>query len=55
VGSDVAEREMPADRARASRNVGVQQYLSLRITSPVDGGSSLRSPAARSVVTGQDS
>jgi deazaflavin-dependent oxidoreductase (nitroreductase family) len=35
VSSDVAEREMPADRVRASRNVGVEQYLSLRIASPV--------------------
>jgi deazaflavin-dependent oxidoreductase (nitroreductase family) len=44
VRSTIAEREMPADRARAGRSVGVEQYLSLRIASPGAGGSSLPVP-----------
>jgi deazaflavin-dependent oxidoreductase (nitroreductase family) len=50
VTSDVAEREMPADRARAARKVGVEQYLSLRIASPIDGDSIVRAPSDSSAV-----
>lgn len=50
VRSDVAEAQMSEERARACRQVGVEQYLSLRIASPIDGDSSVRAPSDSSAV-----
>jgi hypothetical protein len=49
VRCDVAEAQMPDARARASQDVGIDRYLSLRIVSPADAGAGPRAPEPRSV------
>jgi deazaflavin-dependent oxidoreductase (nitroreductase family) len=49
VRCDVAEAQMPDARSRASQDVGVERYLSLRIVSPVGGSVGPRTPEPSAV------